>query len=156
MPLLTPTRTDNDKRKVHPMSVLAIDQGTTSTRAMILDGQGEARIVHVASHRQHYPAPGWVEHDPEELIANIHRCIEAAGEIAAIGLDNQGESCLAWNAETKEEPIRLEAAPPCQGRDTCQRVGIASSEASLHHTRLFRTGSNAWICQPIDLRDRAL
>jgi glycerol kinase len=84
------------------MSVLAIDQGTTSTRAMILDGQGEARIVHVASHQQHYPAPGWVEHDPEELIAHIHRCIEAAGEIAAIGLDNQGESCLAWNAETKE------------------------------------------------------
>jgi glycerol kinase len=84
------------------MSVLAIDQGTTSTRAMILDGQGEARIVHVASHQQHYPTPGWVEHDPEELIAHIHRCIEAAGEIAAIGLDNQGESCLAWNAETKE------------------------------------------------------
>ena len=81
------------------MSIIAIDQGTTSTRALRLR-DGEARIVHAVRHGQHHPHPGWVEHDPEELLANIRACLDAAGAAAAIGIANQGESCLAWDKLT--------------------------------------------------------
>jgi glycerol kinase len=83
------------------MSILAIDQGTTSTRALLLD-DGAASIIKVIQHKQFYPQPGWVEHDPEELIKNLLNCIETGNDITAIGIDNQGESCLAWNADTGE------------------------------------------------------
>ncbi len=84
------------------MSVLAIDQGTTSTRALLLEENGQSRIIKAMEHKQFYPQQGWVEHDPEELIANIQLCIDAAEGITAVGLDNQGESCLAWHADTKQ------------------------------------------------------
>ena len=83
------------------MRILAIDQGTTSTRALVLEGP-HARVVHAIEHKQSYPAKGWVEHDPMELLSNIHACLEAAGPADAIGIDNQGESCLAWDADTGE------------------------------------------------------
>lgn len=84
------------------MAIAALDQGTTSTRALRLEDDGRAHVVHVATHRQIYPAPGWVEHDPDELVAALVSGVDAAGDVEAIGLDNQGESCLAWNATTGE------------------------------------------------------
>ncbi|RGP35300.1 FGGY family carbohydrate kinase [Pseudotabrizicola alkalilacus] len=83
------------------MRVAAIDQGTTSTRALVIDADGNWEIAASHRHGQHHPQPGWVEHDAEELIRNIRTCLTAAGDIDAIGLANQGESCLAWDAETK-------------------------------------------------------
>ncbi|HUM08152.1 MAG TPA: FGGY family carbohydrate kinase, partial [Acidocella sp.] len=83
------------------MSVIAIDQGTTSTRALRLE-DGQARIVHAVRHAQHHPYAGWVEHDPEELLGNIRACLQAAGDAEAIGIANQGESCLAWDKVTGE------------------------------------------------------
>ena len=53
------------------MPVLAIDQGTTSTRAMTLDETGHSRVTRIVEHRQIYPQSGWVEHDPEELIVSV-------------------------------------------------------------------------------------
>lgn len=85
------------------MTVLAIDQGTTSTRGVLLSGDGALTPVASLSHRQHYPGPGQVEHDPEELLAHLRACIAAGAErapLTAIGIDNQGESCLAWDAAT--------------------------------------------------------
>jgi glycerol kinase len=84
------------------MTILAIDQGTTSTRALAIDDSGNVRIVKAIEHQQFYPKAGWVEHDPEELITNIQLCINSCDDLHAIGIDNQGESCLAWNAETKQ------------------------------------------------------
>ena len=94
------------------MTILAIDQGTTSTRALCVDDRGHLKITRVLQHQQYYPRPGWVEHDPEELIRNIEGCIEASfgikineaeiNHIDAMGIDNQGESCLAWHADTKQ------------------------------------------------------
>ena len=81
------------------MRIAAIDQGTTSTRVLLLDESG-ARIAHAVRHAQHHPQPGWVEHDAEELLQNIRACLAAAGPVDAIGLANQGESCLAWDAVT--------------------------------------------------------
>jgi len=84
------------------MSILAIDQGTTSTRALVLNSDGSSRIAHALEHRQIYPQAGWVEHDAEEIIDNIKTCLDVAEDISAIGFDNQGESCLAWHAQTKQ------------------------------------------------------
>ena len=92
------------------MTILAIDQGTTSTRALCVDEHGHLEISRVLHHRQYYPRPGWVEHDPEELIRNIEDCIAGSygidingarvNHIDAMGIDNQGESCLAWHADS--------------------------------------------------------
>jgi glycerol kinase len=82
------------------MTILAIDQGTTSTRAVEVCEDGAARVIASVEHRQIYPRPGWVEHDPEELIASIETCLAAGQGAQAVGLDNQGESCLAWDAQT--------------------------------------------------------
>jgi glycerol kinase len=84
------------------MAILAIDQGTTSTRALCVHDDGRVEITHVVKHRQLYPQPGWVEHDAGELIASIEACIDASPEVSAIGIDNQGESCLAWHADSKQ------------------------------------------------------
>ena len=84
------------------MAILAIDQGTTSTRALLVDKSGTGRIVKAIEHRQLYPKPGWVEHIAEELIRNIQQCIDCCDDVSVIGIDNQGESCLAWDADSKQ------------------------------------------------------
>src|SRR5271168_1238957 len=86
----------------------AIDQGTTSTRFMVFDRAG--RIVSWAQreHRQIYPQPGWVEHDPEEIWRNTQQVIAEAmragglraGDLAAVGITNQRETTIVWNRRT--------------------------------------------------------
>ena len=86
----------------------AIDQGTTSTRFIVFDRLG--RIVSLAQkeHRQIFPQPGWVEHDPAEIWGNTQEVIAAAmaqrglraGDLAAIGITNQRETSLIWNRRT--------------------------------------------------------
>lgn len=82
------------------MRVAAVDQGTTGTKSYALDGDGRFAAVSAFEHRQIYPRPGWVEHDPEELVRHVTEAIAAAGEVDAIGLDNQGETVIAWDAAT--------------------------------------------------------
>ena len=84
------------------MSIVAVDQGTTSTRALIVESSGSSRIVKSIEHKQFYPRQGWVEHDAEQLLNNIETCINSCDNLEAIGIDNQGESCLAWHADTKK------------------------------------------------------
>ncbi|MCF4980136.1 glycerol kinase [Pseudomonas gessardii] len=84
------------------MRIAALDQGTTSTRVLVVSDNGSADIQLSLRHQQHHPHPGWVEHDPLELLNNLQRCLEATGHVDAIGLANQGESCLAWDAQTGE------------------------------------------------------
>lgn len=79
------------------MRIAAIDQGTTSTRVLLLQPDGGLEAVLSLPHAQTYPAPGHVEQDGEELLANIVRCLKAVSP-DAVGLANQGESCLAWDA----------------------------------------------------------
>src|SRR3954471_15272426 len=83
------------------MRIAAIDQGTTSNRLLVV-ADGVAEIRHAVRHRQEHPRPGWVEHDALELLANVQACADPAGAAAALGLDNQGESCLAWDGATGE------------------------------------------------------
>jgi glycerol kinase len=79
------------------MRIAAIDQGTTSTRVLVLGPDGRLEPILSLPHGQVYPAQGHVEQDGEELLANIRRCLDAAAP-DVVGLANQGESCLAWDA----------------------------------------------------------
>lgn len=83
------------------MRSAAVDQGTTSTKAALLV-DGELRKVAQYRHDVAHPRHGWVEHDPEELLANVRACLEAlAGEgVDRCGLANQGETVVAWDAVT--------------------------------------------------------
>lgn len=77
--------------------ILAIDQGTTATKTYTLDSGGHFAFCRSVEHRQIYPQLGWVEHDPEILLSNVQKSIEAAIDIDAIGIDNQGETVIAWD-----------------------------------------------------------
>jgi glycerol kinase len=91
-----------------PKFVGAIDQGTTSTRFMIFDHDGNVAAVDQKEHRQIYPKPGWVEHDPLEILQRTQEVIRGAMEkgkisardIAAVGVTNQRETTLVWEKAT--------------------------------------------------------
>jgi glycerol kinase len=83
-------------------SVIAIDQGTTGTKAHRLRNDGAFETIASFEHRQIYPQPGWVEHDAEELANHVEGSLERAGDAAAIGIANQGETVVAWDAVTKQ------------------------------------------------------
>ena len=93
-----------------PKYIAAIDQGTTSTRFMIFDHSGLVVAVDQKEHKQIYPKPGWVEHDPLEIWVRTHEVMTGAlkkseidaSEIAAIGITNQRETTVVWNKETGE------------------------------------------------------
>jgi glycerol kinase len=88
-----------------PGFLLAIDQGTTSTRAVIYDQMGRSLGSFSQELNQHYPQPGWVEHDPEEIWLSVEKVVPPslaaarvpAEQIAAIGLTNQRETCVFWD-----------------------------------------------------------
>jgi len=88
--------------------IAAIDQGTTSTRCILFDHQGNIVSVGQKEHEQIYPQPGWVEHNPEEIWKNTLEVIAisrikasaTASDIAAIGITNQRETTIAWNRRT--------------------------------------------------------
>jgi glycerol kinase len=87
--------------------ILVIDAGTTSTRAMLFARDGACLGTAQRELTQHYPAPGWVEHDAEEIwqasLACAGEMVEAAGgagRIAGIGITNQRETILFWSRRT--------------------------------------------------------
>ena len=88
--------------------VAAIDQGTTSSRFMIFDHHGQIVGTHQLEHKQIYPQPGWVEHDPSEIWERTQKAIQEAlqrggiqpGELASIGITNQRETTLVWDRRT--------------------------------------------------------
>ena len=86
----------------------AVDQGTTSTRFMVFDHSGSVVGVDQKEHEQIYPKPGWVEHDPMEIIARTHDVIDGglkkagitASDLAAVGITNQRETTVVWDRTT--------------------------------------------------------
>ncbi|HET8534286.1 MAG TPA: FGGY family carbohydrate kinase, partial [Sphingomicrobium sp.] len=108
--------------------ILAIDQGTTSTRAIVFDRSMAVAGIGQQEFTQHYPASGWVEHDPEDIWKTVLRTAKAAlrkaklkaSDIGAIGITNQRETVVIWDRETGE-PIHnaivwqdRRTAPLCQ------------------------------------------
>src|SRR5216117_2192447 len=90
--------------------VLAFDQGTTSTRAIVFDHSGLIVSVGQKEHRQIFPRAGWVEHDPMEISANTRDVVGEAlakaniniGDLAAVGITNQRETTVVWDRHTGE------------------------------------------------------
>jgi glycerol kinase len=90
--------------------ILALDQGTTSSRAILFNKSGEIKFVSQKSFEQIFPTPGWVEHDPNEIwssqISVAAEVIAKAGisglEVAAIGITNQRETTVVWDRHTSE------------------------------------------------------
>ena len=88
----------------------AIDQGTTSTRFIIFNDRGEAIGSHQIEHKQYYPQPGYVEHDPDEIWKNtqtvIKQAIKKSGinikDLKAIGITNQRETIIPFDPTTGE------------------------------------------------------
>lgn len=91
-----------------PSYLGALDQGTTSTRFLILDRAGHIVASAQQEHRQIYPRPGWVEHDAMEILARTRSVIDEAvsrsgldaGQIAAVGITNQRETTVVWEKST--------------------------------------------------------
>lgn len=92
--------------------ILALDQGTTSSRAIVFDHDGKICSVAQKEFTQYFPKPGWVEHNPNEIwssqasvIAESISAIDINGlDIAGIGITNQRETTIVWDVDT-EEPI---------------------------------------------------
>jgi glycerol kinase len=88
----------------------ALDQGTTSSRAMVFNHEGRVVAVSQKEHEQIYPKPGWVEHDPKEIWARsqevLDEALESAGaskdDVAALGITNQRETTVVWDRNTGE------------------------------------------------------
>src|ERR1700758_3142943 len=124
--------------------ILALDQGTTSSRAILFDEAGT--IASVAQHefQQYYPQPGWVEHDPTEILTSQMSCaIEALGkagarprDVAAIGITNQRETVVVWERATGK-PIH--PAIVWQDRRTAAMCA-ALEESGLGETVSAKTG----------------
>ncbi len=124
--------------------VLAIDQGTTSSRAILFDAQMKPRAMAQREFTQHFPDSGWVEHDPQDLwqstLATCREALErggvAAGELAAIGITNQRETTVVWEAVTGQ-PIHR--AIVWQDRRT---AGICAALREAGHEEMIseRTG----------------
>jgi glycerol kinase len=125
--------------------VVAIDQGTTSTRCIVFDRRGQLVSVAQYEHKQHFPKPGWVEHDAMEIWRNVERlapmALRRAGvtldQVAALGIANQRETTVLWDrrtgipvghaivwqdTRTDELVRRLEGAPGAQ--DVQHRCGL--------------------------------
>ena len=95
--------------------ILALDQGTTSSRAIVFGHDGSILAVAQKEFRQFFPQPGWVEHDPEEIWstqlavarATLKKAKVTAGDVAGIGITNQRETTVLWNRRTGQPMLRL-------------------------------------------------
>ena len=150
--------------------VAAIDQGTTGTRFMIFDPQGRVVGSHYQEHRQIYPQPGFVEHDPLEIWQKtqevIARALQAGGvrpqEIAAVGITNQRETTVVWDPETGQ-PLHNAIVWQCtRTTGICQSLMDEGVEAKVRETTglpiatYFSGPKIKWLLDHVpDLRERA-
>lgn len=110
--------------------ILALDQGTTSSRALVLAADGSVVAVAQKEFTQFFPQPGWVEHDPEEIWSSqlavakqaLRKAKLDASQIAAIGITNQRETTLLWNRRTGEPLHRAIVWQDRRTADVCDRL----------------------------------
>jgi glycerol kinase len=117
-------------------SILALDQGTTSSRAIVFGADLGIRGLAQREFAQHYPASGWVEHDPEDIwqttVETARQAIAAAGlgvhDIAAVGITNQRETCLVWDRRTSKPIHRAIVWQDRRTADACRALKDAGHE----------------------------
>ncbi len=150
--------------------VLAIDQGTTSSRAILFDQNYRIRAVAQQEFTQHYPHPGWVEHDPEEIWqTTIDSCVSAlaqvdasATDIAAIGITNQRETTVVWDRSSGKTIYPAIVWQDRRTSDTCTRMKqqglepMISEKTGLLLDPYFSATKIAWILDHVEgARDAA-
>ncbi|MBR0302883.1 MAG: glycerol kinase GlpK [Clostridia bacterium] len=153
-----------------PKYILALDEGTTSARAILFDRN--ASIVAMAQHEftQIYPRPGWVEHDPMEIWANqysaVTECIAKSGidprEIAALGVTNQRETTVVWDRATGRPVANAivwqcrRTAPECERMIAEGASDMIKSKTGLRPDAYFSATKIAWILDNVEgARERA-
>jgi glycerol kinase len=144
--------------------ILAIDQGTTSTRAILFDGQMRPVATAQEEFTQHFPDSGWVEHDPSDLwsttAATCRAAMEKAGlraaDIAGIGITNQRETTLIWDRKTGK-PIHpaivwqdRRTAPLCAGLKEAGHEARVTEITGLLLDPYFSATKVAWLLDNVD------
>lgn len=143
--------------------IVSIDQGTTSCRAIVFDKDGNVCGVGQKEFTQHFPQPGWVEHDAEEIVAVQIECIKEAvkksgaqpNQIAAVGITNQRETTVVWNRETGK-PIYRAIVWQCRRTQEMadqlkeKHLGIFREKTGLVPDAYFSGPKIRWIIDHVD------
>ncbi|MEM1399962.1 MAG: FGGY family carbohydrate kinase, partial [Pseudomonadota bacterium] len=144
--------------------IIAIDQGTTSTRAIIFDPHGSPLATGQKELTQHFPQDGWVEHEGEEIWSHTQAvCREAlsnAGlsmaDIAAIGITNQRETTIIWDRRTGK-PIHKaivwqdrRTAPWCRSLVEQGKADLVQQKTGLLIDAYFSASKIAWLLDNVD------
>jgi glycerol kinase len=119
--------------------VLALDQGTTSSRAIVFDESGAPVATGQRELRQIYPQPGWVEHDPREIFATqrdvareaVRKSGISAKDVLCIGITNQRETTLLWDRQTGEPLHHAIVWQDRRTTDICARLKAAGAEEEI-------------------------
>ncbi len=150
--------------------ILALDQGTTSSRALVFDEAGRVRALAQREFTQHFPQPGWVEHDPEEIWQTQAQvaveAVQKAGltgvDIRAIGIANQRETTLVWDRATGRPIHRAIVWQDRRTADACDRLrargveGLIQRKTGLVVDPYFSGTKAAWLLDHVDgARERA-
>ena len=139
--------------------LLALDQGTTSSRAIVFDLDGRPVAIAQREFPQHYPQPGWVEHDPEDLWTSQRDCIAEAlvragvtgADLAAVGITNQRETTLLWDRRTGKPVHPAIVWQDRRTADVCERFrgegveALVSEKTGLRLDPYFSATKLAWL-----------
>ena len=150
--------------------LLALDQGTTSSRALVIDYSGKVISVTQKEFTQFFPQPGWVEHDPNEIWASqigvaadaVGRASIALSDIAAIGITNQRETAVVWDRKTGEPVFHAivwqdrRTAPICDQMRADGLLPLIQSKTGLVIDAYFSGTKVRWILDNVPgARERA-
>src|SRR5271155_5692260 len=119
--------------------LLAIDQGTTGTTALVVSLDGETRGRHTVEFPQYFPKPAWVEHDASEIWGSVEQAVAGAlraasvplEAIAAIGITNQRETTLVWDRKTGEPIHRAIVWQDRRTADACSALKEEGKEPRI-------------------------
>ena len=149
--------------------LVAMDQGTTSSRAVVFDTQGRVLAAQSVEFPQHFPHPGWVEHDPMDILNSqvqaLRQAVAISGvnvaDIAAVGLTNQRETTLLWDRETGEcvyNAIVWQCRRTAEYIERLNREGMAAiirEKTGLVPDAYFSGTKLAWLLDNLQLHERA-
>jgi glycerol kinase len=150
--------------------ILALDQGTTSSRALLFDHHGSIQGIAQQEFTQHFPHPGWVEHDANEIwlsqLAVARQVLAKTGisasQVAAIGITNQRETTVLWDRKTGEPLAPAIVWQDRRTADTCAALQASGKESlirqktGLHLDPYFSATKLAWLLDHVpDARTRA-
>lgn len=144
--------------------IISVDQSTSATKAVLFNDQCELVYRSTIAHEQYYPAPGWVEHDPEEIYANTLQAVREVfhsgniepDAVCSIAITNQRETAVVWNKETGK-PVYNAVVWQCQrGADICADLvsrgysELIKSKSGLVIDPYFSASGVKWILDNVE------